>query len=62
MNLIDKIEKKQIETILAQREVPEFGPGDTLKIDVKVVEGTRCLLYTSPSPRDVEEYRMPYSA
>ena len=41
MNLIDKIEKKQIETILAQREVPEFGPGDTLKIDVKVVEGTR---------------------
>ena len=41
MNLIDKIEKKQIETILAQRDVPEFGPGDTLKIDVKVVEGTR---------------------
>ena len=41
MNLIDKIEKKQIETILEQREVPEFGPGDTLKIDVKVVEGTR---------------------
>ena len=22
----------------------------------------RCLLYTSPSPRDVEEYRMPSSA
>ena len=41
MNLIDKIEKKQIETILSQREVPEFGPGDTLNIDVKVVEGTR---------------------
>ena len=41
MNLIGKIEKKQIETILSQREVPEFGPGDTLKIDVKVVEGTR---------------------
>ena len=41
MNLIDKIEKKQIETLLAQREVPEFGPGDTLKIDVKVIEGTR---------------------
>ena len=41
MNLIDKIENKQIEAILAQREVPEFGPGDTLRIDVKVVEGTR---------------------
>ena len=41
MNLIDKIENKQIDAILAQREVPEFGPGDTLRIDVKVVEGTR---------------------
>ena len=25
-------------------------------------EGTHCLLYTSPSPRDVEESRMPSSA
>ena len=41
MNLIDKIEKKQMEAVLAQREIPEFGPGDTLRIDVKVVEGTR---------------------
>ena len=41
MNLIDKIEKKQMEAVLAQRENPEFGPGDTLRLDVKVVEGTR---------------------
>ena len=41
MNLIDKIEKKQMDAVLAQREIPEFGPGDTLRIDVKVVEGTR---------------------
>ena len=41
MNLIDKIEKEQIDAVLAQRAVPEFGPGDTLRIDVKVVEGTR---------------------
>jgi large subunit ribosomal protein L19 len=41
MNLIDKIEKKQMDAVRAQREIPEFGPGDTLKIDVKVVEGTR---------------------
>ena len=26
---------------LAERDVPEFGPGDTLRVDVKVVEGTR---------------------
>ncbi len=41
MNLIDKIEKKQMDAVLAQRKIPEFGPGDTLRIDVKVVEGTR---------------------
>ena len=41
MNLIDKIEKKQMDAVLAQRDIPEFGPGDTLRIDVKVVEGTR---------------------
>ncbi len=41
MNLIDKIEKKQTDEVLAQRAIPEFGPGDTLRIDVKVVEGTR---------------------
>ena len=41
INLIDKIEKKQMDAVLAQRELPEFGPGDTLRIDVKVVEGTR---------------------
>ena len=41
MNLIDKIDKKQMDAVLAQREIPEFGPGDTLRIDVKVVEGTR---------------------
>ena len=41
MNLIDKIEKEQIDAVLAKRAVPEFGPGDTLRIDVKVVEGTR---------------------
>ena len=41
MNLIDKIEKKQMDAVLTQREIPEFGPGDTLRIDVKVIEGTR---------------------
>ena len=41
MSLIDKIEKKQMDAVLTQREIPVFGPGDTLRIDVKVVEGTR---------------------
>ena len=43
----------------------EFGPGfDKQNTDItnkgKWIEG--CLLYTSPSPRDVEESRMPSSA
>ena len=36
---------------------------DTLeKVQAIVVEHLGCLLYTSPSPRDVEESRMPSSA
>ena len=41
MNIIDRIGKKQIEKVLGQRQLPEFAPGDTLRVDVKVVEGTR---------------------
>ena len=39
MNVIDKIEKDQMEKISAERTLPEFGAGDTLKVDVKIVEG-----------------------
>jgi large subunit ribosomal protein L19 len=41
MNIIDRIEKKQIDKVLEQRALPEFGPGDTVRVDVKVIEGTR---------------------
>ena len=41
MNILDQIGKKQMEASLAERAIPEFGPGDTLKISAKVVEGTR---------------------
>ena len=41
MNILDKIEKSQMEAITEQRSLPEFGPGDTVKISVKVVEGSR---------------------
>ena len=39
MNIIKELELEQINAITAKRAVPEFGPGDTLKIMVKVVEG-----------------------
>ncbi|MEL0018274.1 MAG: 50S ribosomal protein L19, partial [Rickettsiales bacterium] len=41
MNIIEQLEAEQIEKLTAVRPVPEFGPGDTLRVNVKVVEGTR---------------------
>ena len=41
MNIIDEIEQEQIKEITDKRKVPEFGAGDTLKVHLKVVEGTR---------------------
>lgn len=36
MNIIDMIDKEQLKS-----DVPEFGPGDTVRVDVKIKEGTR---------------------
>ena len=41
MNIVDRIGQKQMEKSLAQRTIPEFAPGDTVRVDVKVVEGSR---------------------
>ena len=41
MNVVDRIGKKQMEKVLEQREIPEFAPGDTVRVDVKVIEGSR---------------------
>ena len=41
MNVIQQLEQEQIAALTAQREVPQFAPGDTLRVNVKVVEGTR---------------------
>ena len=41
MNIIEKIEKNQVEKLSSGKEIPNFNPGDTIKVDVKVVEGTR---------------------
>ncbi|MEQ1695005.1 MAG: 50S ribosomal protein L19 [Hyphomicrobiaceae bacterium] len=39
MNIIQQIDKESIDAILTKRGVPEFSPGDTLKVMVKVIEG-----------------------
>jgi large subunit ribosomal protein L19 len=38
MNLIQQLEREQMDAILSKRGVPEFGPGDTVKVMVKVIE------------------------
>jgi len=39
-NVILALERRQIDAITAKRRVPEFAPGDTVKVMVKVMEGT----------------------
>ncbi|MEM1372148.1 MAG: 50S ribosomal protein L19, partial [Pseudomonadota bacterium] len=39
MNILDQIEAEQIRAITSKRGVPEFGPGDTVRVSVRVVEG-----------------------
>src|SRR3954451_23930425 len=41
MNIIQQYEAEQIARLTAQRAVPEFMPGDTVRVSVKVVEGER---------------------
>jgi len=41
MNLLQTLEKEQVEKLTESRKVPEFAPGDTLRVSVKVVEGER---------------------
>ena len=41
MNLLQQLEQEQIEKLAASRPIPEFEPGDTVRVGVKVVEGER---------------------
>ncbi|GAB4239074.1 MAG: hypothetical protein Tsb0032_43300 [Kiloniellaceae bacterium] len=41
MNLIEQIENEQVGKLTAEGEPPVFAPGDTVRVNVKVVEGTR---------------------
>ena len=41
MNVIEQLEKEQAAAIAAKRPVPAFSPGDTVIVNVRVVEGER---------------------
>lgn len=39
--IIQELEAEQMAVVKAQRVLPEFSPGDTVRVNVKVTEGTR---------------------
>jgi large subunit ribosomal protein L19 len=41
MDIIQALEKEQIEKLTATKAIPDFSAGDTVKVSVKVVEGSR---------------------
>ncbi|MBP2302346.1 50S ribosomal protein L19 [Azospirillum picis] len=41
MNLLQQLEQEQIEKVLGDKKIPVFSSGDTVRVNVKVVEGTR---------------------
>src|SRR5580693_7978478 len=41
MNIIETLEREEIARLGAARQIPDFQPGDTLQVNVKVVEGER---------------------
>ena len=41
MNIIEKFERDQIKSLVKGKKIPQFHPGDTVRVNVKVREGTR---------------------
>ena len=41
MNILQQLEREEAEKHLAKRSVPEFAPGDTLRVNVRIKEGER---------------------
>jgi large subunit ribosomal protein L19 len=41
MNVLEDFEREYTAELTAKRKIPDFAPGDTLRVNVKVVEGNR---------------------
>lgn len=41
MNMIEEFEREQIAKLTEGKEIPDFAPGDTIQVNVRIVEGTR---------------------
>ena len=40
MNVIEEFEQEQVKKLLGDKTIPQFAPGDTIKVWVKITEGT----------------------
>lgn len=41
MNIIQQLEQQQVTALTQARQIPDFRPGDTLRVNVRVIEGNR---------------------
>src|ERR1700761_7759226 len=41
MNIIQELEKEEAERLLAGKKIPDFQPGDTVRVNVRIKEGER---------------------
>ncbi|MDY0030082.1 MAG: 50S ribosomal protein L19 [Pseudobdellovibrionaceae bacterium] len=41
MNILQKFEASQVAKLTEGKNIPEFAPGDTVKVNVRIVEGNR---------------------
>ncbi|MEL6317231.1 MAG: 50S ribosomal protein L19 [Pseudomonadota bacterium] len=41
MNLLQQIEAEHLDELAANKEIPDFGPGDTVKVGVRIKEGDK---------------------
>jgi len=41
MNMIETLEKEEADRLLANKKIPDFQPGDTVRVNVRIKEGER---------------------
>ena len=41
MNVIEELEKEEADRLLANKKIPDFQPGDTVRVNVRIKEGER---------------------
>ena len=61
-NVLEFAKRYKIGKVVFSSSAAVYGVTDKVCVETDATDPLNCLLYTSPSPRDVEESRMPSSA